>query len=235
VRGLSGRIATGLEFSVQRGEIVGITGLVGMGHDEVPYLVFGARNRLAGDVELAGRTIAHASPAMMHKAGVALLPADRQRASGALHASVLENITLPVLGTFFSRGLFNHRAERRQVMRLLQQFEVRIAEPDRLLGSLSGGNQQKALLAKWLQSRPAVLMLHEPTQGVDVGSRRQIFAIIREVAQAGTAVLIASAEYEDLANICNRVLVMRRGRIVSELTGADLTEDRIVEQCYRVA
>lgn len=235
VRGLSGAIATDLNFSVRRSEIVGMTGLVGMGHDEVPYLIFGSRNRSTGEIALSGRTVQRPTPASMRAAGVALLPADRQRSSGSLHATVLENITLPVLGSFFSRGLLNHRAERKQVLRLMQEFEVRGAEPDRQLGSLSGGNQQKVLLAKWLQSRPAVLMLHEPTQGVDVGSRRQIFGIIREVADAGAAVLIASAEYEDLANICNRVLVMRHGRIVSELSGAELTEDRIVEQCYRVA
>lgn len=235
VQSLSGRIATSMDFDVHRGEIVGLTGLVGMGHDEVPYLIFGARERVGGEVRIDGRSIAPATPRGMRKAGVALVPADRQRASGALHATVLENVTLPVLDGFFTGGRLQHGAERRHVLRLARQFEVRLQDPDQMLDSLSGGNQQKALLAKWLQSRPTLLLLHEPTQGVDIGSRRQIFAIIREVAQEGAAVLIASAEYEDLANICNRVLVMRRGRIVSELSGRDLTEERIVEQCYRVA
>jgi ribose transport system ATP-binding protein len=179
------------------------------------------------------KTIARPTPQSMRKAGVALLPADRARESGTLGASVLENVTLPVLGRFFSGGLLHHGTERAEVLRLLSRFDVRPPLPHAPLGSLSGGNQQKALLAKWLQLRPEVLLLHEPTQGVDIGSRKQIFEIIREVAASGTGVVIASAEYEDLAHLCNRVLVMRRGRLVAELTGGDLSEDRIIEYCYR--
>lgn len=233
--GLSGKIAADVNFDVHRGEVVGITGLVGMGHDELPYLIYGASERRTGAVTVGERTIERPTPEVMRKAGVALLPADRPRASGTLSASVLENVTLPVLDSFFSGGILHHRAERAEVLRLLTRFDVRPPLPGVPLGSLSGGNQQKALLAKWLQLRPQVLLLHEPTQGVDIGSRKQIFEIIREVAASGTCVVIASAEYEDLANLCNRVLVMRRGQVVTELTGQDLSEDRIIQSCYRSA
>ena len=103
-----------------------------------------------------------------------------------------------------------------------------------MLGELSGGNQQKALLAKWLQREPPVLLLHEPTQGVDVGAKQDVFERLRQAAEAGAAVLYCSAEYEDLAHLCDRVVVFQAGRIAAVLSGADLTEDRIVERCYRV-
>ena len=231
-RGLTGKIATDVGFDVHRGEIVGLTGLVGMGQDEVPYLLYGSTEDGTGAVTVGAKTIEHPTPALMRKAGVALLPADRAGSSGTLGASVLENVTLPVLDRFFSNGLFHHQAERAEVLRLLTRFDVRPPAPRAPLGSLSGGNQQKALLAKWLQMRPDVLVLHEPTQGVDIGSRKQIFEIIREVAASGTAVVMASAEYEDLAHLCNRVVVMRRGRVVTELSGDDLTSERILERCY---
>jgi ribose transport system ATP-binding protein len=232
VRGLTGDVAQDVDLDVHRGEIVGVTGLVGMGHDELPYLLFGARRARAGAFRVGGRAITRPTPAALRKAGVALLPADRKRASGSQTASVRENVTLPVLGSFFSGGLLHHRRERAHVLELLARFEVRPPLPDAPLSALSGGNQQKALLAKWLQRRPQVLVLHDPTQGVDIGSRARIFSIIREVAGDGVAVVIVSSEHEDLAHLCNRVLVMRRGRVGVELAGADVSEERIVEQCY---
>ncbi|HEY6015939.1 MAG TPA: sugar ABC transporter ATP-binding protein [Gaiellaceae bacterium] len=232
VRGLGGAIAQDVDLDVHRGEIVGLTGLVGMGHDEVPYLVFGARTKTGGTVAVDDRTLAEPTPEAMRRAGVALLPADRARASGVGSASVLENMTLPVLDSFFARGRIRRGAERARVLQLLAQFDVTPRDPDARFGALSGGNQQKALLGKWLQVRPSVLLLHEPTQGVDIGSRKEIFRIIREVAALGAAVVIASSEYEDLAHLCNRVVVMRRGRVVTELSGDDLTSERILERCY---
>jgi ribose transport system ATP-binding protein len=114
----------------------------------------------------------------------------------------------------------------------MQEFQVVPAEPTRVFAKLSGGNQQKALLAKWFATRPRIFLLHEPTQGVDIGAKQQIFAQIRDVADSGGAVIIASVEYEDLAHLCDRVLVFRDGEVVAELSGAELTEHRIVEQCF---
>jgi ribose transport system ATP-binding protein len=231
-RGLTGEVATNVDIDVRRGEVVGLTGLVGMGHDEVPYLLFGARPAAAGTVAVRGQTIRDPAPRVMRRVGMVLLPADRGRAGGVGSATVLENMTLPVLQTFFGGGRLRKGAERARVLALMSQFGVTPADPDRYLGALSGGNQQKALFAKWLQVRPSVLLLHEPTQGVDIGSRREIFRIIRETAAQGAAIVISSSEYEDLANVCNRVVVMRRGRVVTELSGDDLTSERILERCY---
>ena len=152
--------------------------------------------------------------------GLALLPADRQRDGAAPDASVLENVTLPDVSRYFRTGVLHHRQERRAVARLLDAYQVTPPEPDKVFGELSGGNQQKALVAKWFQVDPKVLLLHEPTQGVDI-------------AQAGGAILIASVEYEDLAHLCDRVIVFRDGVQVSELRKPNLSEEIIVEHCFR--
>lgn len=232
-RELAGERLRPFSFDLHRGEILGLTGLIGAGHEEVPYLLFGARRGNGGTVVLDTRQMLQRelSPATAIAAGVALLPADRRAASGVADATVAENVSLPAVGTFFTRGFLRARAERGRVQELLERFEVKPADPGRLLGTLSGGNQQKALLAKWFQLNPRVLILHEPTQGVDVGARRAIFKLIHDAASAGTAVILVSTEYEDLANLCRRVVVFRNGVAASTLQGTELTKERIVEQC----
>ena len=195
-----------------------------MGHDEVPYLLFGATRGSGGRVAVAGQPLAELTPDDAIAAKVAFLPADRQRQSGIPNATVLENVAMAGGSRFVRNGLLRHRAERTAVQELLDRFDVRPAAPDRFLATLSGGNQQKALLGKWLQTDPAVLLLHEPTQGVDIGSRQQILKVIAEVAASGAAVVVASSEYDELAHLCHRVLIFRHGRIVRELAGDDLTE-----------
>ena len=171
---LTGRIARGVDLSVHAGEILGLTGLLGMGHDEIPYLLFGAQAAQAGRVMVADRALDPLTPRAAMAAGMALLPADRQRQSGVPKATLLENVSITSGSRFLRHGQLRHDRERSAVQRLLDRFDVRPADPDRLLATLSGGNQQKALMAKWLQNRPALLLLHEPTQGVDIGSRKQI-------------------------------------------------------------
>jgi ribose transport system ATP-binding protein len=147
---------------------------------------------------------------------------------------VKENLTLTTLGRYFSTGLLMHRREHTRVRSLLHAFDVRPPEPDLIFSSLSGGNQQKVLIAKWFETAPKVLLLHEPTQGVDVGARAAIFKRIRDAAAGGAAVLLASSEYQDLPHLCDRVIVFRAGRAVAELHGTSLTHERIVEQSFRV-
>ena len=232
VTGLAGRTVRNVAFDLHRGEIVGLTGLLGMGHDEVPYLLFGAQEANGGTVSVEDHPIGELTPRRAIASGIAMLPADRQRQSGIPNATLLENVAMTAGRRFVRNGRLRHDAERGAVHQVLELLEVRPADPDRLLRTLSGGNQQKALLGKWLQTDPRVLLLHEPTQGVDIGSRRQLLQKIADVAAAGTAVLIASAEYEELAHVCHRVLIFRHGEIVGELSGGDLTEARIAEQCY---
>jgi ribose transport system ATP-binding protein len=234
---LNGDLVRDFDLTVDRGEIVGITGLMGAGHDEVPYYIFGARDAKSGHIVVNGQTLKthKATPTEAIAAGVALLPADRLNLSGSSAASVEDNVALPVFRRYFSRGRLQLAQVRERVGGLLTTFDVRPAMPNLEFSALSGGNQQKALLAKWLQMEPTLLLLHEPTQGVDVGSKADIFSRITEAAEAGTAIIIASAEHEDLANLCTRVIVFDSGRVVGELSGAELTEERILDLCYRGA
>ena len=234
VRGLAGGAVEGVDLQVHKAEIVGLAGLVGMGQNEMPYLLCGATRPRAGEVSVAGQRseAASLSPQSAAAAGVVLVPGDRLGASGIGHLSLQDNVGLPVLRKFFSNGFLHSRRERDYVKGLLTEFSVEPPMPERWLETLSGGNQQKALIAKWLQLKPAVLLLDEPSQGVDIGARKEIFTRMREAASAGTAIVMASSEFEDLAYVCDRVLVFRDGRVASELSGSTLTEDRLVEQCY---
>jgi ribose transport system ATP-binding protein len=231
--GLSGRVAQDVTLQLHRGEVLGLTGLMGMGHEEVPYLLFGA-NPATGDLELEGERmpVGEMSPRRAIAAGVALLPGDRQRASGAGSLSVTENVTLPTLERFFTGGLLRPKRERARVLEVLRLYDVRPVAPARKLETLSGGNQQKALVAKWLERTPTIFLMHEPVQGVDVSAREEIARVIGDIADRGGSVLLSSCEYEDLARICDRVLIFRHGRITSELAGDALTKERIIERCY---
>jgi ribose transport system ATP-binding protein len=235
---LSGAIVQNLDVELRRGEVLGLTGLIGMGHEEVPYLLFGARRAASGTIEVEGKSFdpTRLTPTKAMAAGVALVPADRQTASGAGALSVRDNVTLPTLEQFFVTGLLRKRRETRHTRALLERYGVDPPAPARPLATLSGGNQQKALLAKWFQRLPQVILLHEPTQGVDVGAREDIFQEIRHIAETfGTAILYVSSDYDDFSRICDRVLVFRYGTVVSELRGSALTQDRIVEACYSTA
>jgi ribose transport system ATP-binding protein len=224
-----------LSLDVGAGETVGLTGLVGAGFERVPYLLFGAGSASAGNIEVNGvtSTLRSLTPRKAMRLGIALLPANRQTLGVVASATVSENLTLPTLRRFYKGGRLRRRLELRTAKDKLHEFDVRPPEPRRTIGTLSGGNQQKVQVAKWFQMQPSVLLLHEPTQGVDVGARAQIFARIHDAAVAGKAVLIASSEYADLANLCDRVFVFRDGQVVAELSGTNLTEQRLVEAAFR--
>jgi ribose transport system ATP-binding protein len=216
---------------------LGLTGLPGSGFEEIPYYVFGARPAAAGQLEVAGKLydLHGMSPSRALEAGVALIPADRQRDGSIGSLSLGDNVTVRVLHNYRSRVGLNRGRMRSEARKLLEQFDVRPPDPRVQYQSLSGGNQQKAMLAKWLQTKPSLLLLHEPTQGVDVGARQQIYQLTRKAAADGTAVVWVSSDYEQLAAVCDRVVVFGRGRVASELTGDQVTKERIAEQCYSVA
>jgi ribose transport system ATP-binding protein len=224
-------------IAIHRGEIVGLTGLLGGGWDELPYLLFGAENATGGTITIGQHTteLKGMTPRDAIKLGCAFLPGNRLVDGSLQAASVKDNLTLPTLNSYYTSGILHHRRELARVRELLLGYDVRPPEPDRLLASLSGGNQQKVLVAKWFETHPSLLLLHEPTHGVDVGARAQIFERLREAANEGMGILLATSDYEDLPHVCNRVIVFRDGRAVSELHGAALTYERIVEQCFRTS
>ena len=223
-----------VSLTVHRGEVLGVTGLVGSGYEDLVYVMFGARPARQGTLEMGGLKLdlGTTNPSAALRSGLALIPADRARDGSVASLTLEENLTLRTLDRYWSRMFLHRRAMRRDTAALLEKFDVRPADPGVLYASLSGGNQQKVLMAKWLQTDPDLLLLDEPTQGVDVGARQQILELLRGVAIGGGAVVCASCDYEQLAQLCDRVLVFGRGRIVSELVGDEVTKTRIAEQCY---
>jgi ribose transport system ATP-binding protein len=149
--------------------------------------------------------------------------------------TVRENLTLPELAPLWRGGRLRRREERAVARELIARFGVRPAEPEKPLMQLSGGNQQKVAVAKWLRTRPQLMVLDEPTQGVDVGGKAEILELLRDAARDGVGVLICSSDLEDLEIVCDRVLVVREGRVGAELTGAQITRERVSEECYRDA
>ena len=232
---LSGKMLEPTSITVGRGEIVGLTGLIGSGYEEVPYLVFGARPGRSGQVRIGDGPLleqARITPAAAIGMGLALLPGDRQGASGVDSLSIVDNMFLPDVSRFFKAGFMQNGRMVREARTLGTRFEVRPNDPGLKLSALSGGNAQKVLIARWMNRSPALLLLDEPTQGVDVGTRQQIFAALRAAAAEGMSVICASSEAEQLALICDRVLVFGKGRIIREITGDDLSKEVISAACY---
>ena len=230
LRDASDEIVSGVSFSIRSGEVVGLTGLIGSGFDRIPALIYGASRAHRGELQVAGHNLplARMRPATALAAGIALLPADRLGAAGFGNLSVRENVTLPLLS---SSIFIDWRQLDSAARRLGTQFEVRPNDPSLPLSALSGGNAQKALLGKWFQTRPALMLLEEPVQGVDVGARQRILSAISAAADEGMAVIVASSDSEILAQICDRVLVFAKGAVVSTLTGERLAKAAIAEAC----
>ncbi|MCW3005348.1 MAG: hypothetical protein JWQ20_4646 [Conexibacter sp.] len=235
VRGLSGGALHPLDLTVRAGEIVGCTGLLGSGFEDLPYLLFGATPSTAGQVTVGDRTVpAHRlAPTVAMDLGMALIPADRARDSGVLDASAAENLTLVTLPRFFAHGRLDLKRERARAEQLMAEFGVVPLIPEQKFAEFSGGNQQKIVLARWTERNPSLFLMHEPAQGVDVGARQDIFRRMRQAGSQGVAFLVSSSEYGDLPRLCDRVLVFRHGRVISQLSGEDLTEERILEDCFR--
>ncbi|MEM6744264.1 MAG: sugar ABC transporter ATP-binding protein [Pseudomonadota bacterium] len=235
VRGLSGPGLGGpVDFDLSPGEILGLTGLIGSGADDAPGLIYGAAPAVSGTLEIDGETLAlpRLSPPEALARGVVYLPADRLGQAGVGALAVADNVALPVLerlrraAGLFDRDVLAHAG------RLGAEAGVKPNAPDLPLSALSGGNAQKALVAKWLQTAPRLLLLDEPTQGVDVGARQDIWDALDRAARDGAAVLVGSTDYEQLAQLCHRVLVLSRGRVMDELQGAALSKEAIAERCY---
>ncbi len=237
VRQVSGGTArlVDVDFDIYSGEILGVTGLLGSGFNELPYLLFGAssESNAHGHVQLNGQPIELRSlkPTTAIRQGLALIPSNRPRDGGILTLPVAENIAMlsvrqcrvgPRLSGRRIVALAAHQAD---------EFDVRPRDVRMQYGRLSGGNQQKALIAKWLLTRPRLLLLDEPTQGVDVGARQQIISQLRRVCAGGGAVVYASADHAELAEVCDRVLVFRHGRLVRTLGREHLTKDAITSEC----
>jgi ribose transport system ATP-binding protein len=231
-------VAPGLgpvSLEIGKGEIVGVTGLIGSGFDRICASIYGAAPAQGGRILFesgAEIDLSRTSPKSSLEAGVAYLPADRLGAAGVGELSVVNNVMLPLLDQMRNSFGLDHRRMIRSARELGAEFGVKPNIPLMPLGSLSGGNQQKALMAKWLQTKPKLILLDEPTQGVDVGARQQLLAALDAASSDGASILLASTDYEQLAQICHRVVVFARGQATIELTGSQVTKDTIAEHCY---
>jgi ribose transport system ATP-binding protein len=226
VDGLATAALHGISFAVGAGEIVGIAGLTGSGREEAATAIFGGLPR-QGTVSVSGRPVPPHRPDRSIAAGLGLVPADRHANAVFAGAAVRENLSVVNLRALAPRGLIQTGREQAEVGFWLDKVDVRPADPERLISTLSGGNQQKVILARWLRQNPQVLILDEPTQGVDVGAKAEIHALVDAAAEAGAAVLVASTESEELARLCDRVLVLHSGRITASLEGPQVTATRI--------
>lgn len=234
VSGLSTELVREVSFTAGNGEIIGLTGLLGSGYDDVVRVLAGASKATSGRFTLGGDQFELPSwnphKAVAH--GVVMIPGDRLREAVVPDLPITDNITMVGLADYRRAGVLSRPAMTRRASELSREYDVRPADAGALIGQLSGGNQQKVVLAKWLQTEPSLLLLHEPTQGVDVGARQQIFQTIRAGA-ADRVALCASSDHDQLAQLCDRVLVLRRGQIAVELTGTDVNKHRITEECLR--
>ena len=217
-----------VSFSVRAGEVVGLAGLVGAGRSDVAETIFGARARSAGRVTLDGRDANVSDPAGAIRLGIALVPEDRKRQGLVLSESARRNTSLPLLERLSRFTWLKQTEERALVERYFHMLRVRAPDIDAPVAGLSGGNQQKIVLARWLAANAKVLILDEPTRGVDVGAKAEIHGLIREIADKGAGVLLISSELPELLSLSTRILVLRAGRLVGEMPAAGATQDGLL-------
>lgn len=216
-----------VDLTLRAGEVVGIAGLVGSGRSSLLKALFGVLPVESGEVRLDGKAVRLSSPRRGMRAGFAFVPESRAEDAAFPELTITENLSVSVLPQYFRGGRMRARRERRDAGELLQTYAIKAEAVDDSLDSLSGGNQQKAIVARWLRRSPKVVLLDEPTQGVDVGARAEIYGLIRRAVDAGSVALVASSDSEELAAICDRVLVLRRGQIVGEVRRDQMTSNRI--------
>ncbi|HEY9613088.1 sugar ABC transporter ATP-binding protein [Allocoleopsis sp.] len=218
-------------FQLHAGEIVGLAGLVGAGRTEIARLIFGADRKASGEIKLEGRSLNISTPDDAIKAGIAYVPEDRKDLGLFLEISSGENITMNVLGREAKAGIINSKSLFNIVAEAVNNLGIRLASPSIRAMDLSGGNQQKLLLARWLAINPKVLLLDEPTRGVDIGAKSEIYRIISDLAANGVAILMISSELPEIVGMSDRVLVMRAGSLVGEVggsTGEAITQENIM-------
>ena len=211
-------------LTVRRGEVVGLGGLIGSGRSELLGLIYGLDTPDEGEVYVEGKRLQPGSPTRAIRAGLGLAPEDRKSQGLLLDWSLTKNVSLADLGRFSKGPLIDGRGERGATLAQLRALKTVPDDGERIVRELSGGNQQKVVLARWLLRQCKVLLLDEPTRGVDVGAKAEIYKVIADLAREGLGVVVVSSELSELAGFCTRVLVMREGRLVAEVAGDEATE-----------
>ena len=217
-----------ISFSVRAGEIVGFAGLVGAGRTEIARVLFGIDQRDSGEIRLGGDVGQLRQPSAAMTAGIAYLPEDRHQEGLVLDFSIAQNVTLPILPRLFPQLLIRPATERRVADEYTEQFNVRMVGVDQEVGALSGGNQQKVVLAKWLASEPRILILDEPTRGIDIGAKVEVHRIVSELAASGLGIILISSDLPEVLAMSDRILVLHEGRITDEIARAEASQERVM-------
>jgi rhamnose transport system ATP-binding protein len=227
VSGLSLPGVHNVSLEVRAGEIVALAGLVGSGRTEIAHALFGIDRPAAGQIELDAKSVSIRNPRHALQLGIALVPEDRLQHGIVAPMSLAKNVSLPVLSRL-GRPFLHDNAERDLALEWITKLSVVCRSPDQPIAQLSGGNQQKLVIGKWLGIKPRLLIVDEPTRGVDVGAKAAVHKLLRELAEGGLAILVISSDLPEVLTIADRVLVMREGAIVRELPGVDATEEAIM-------
>ena len=229
VRGLTrDGVFKNVSFEVRAGEIVALAGLVGAGRSEVARAIFGIDHVDAGEVRIAGKPLQLGRPQAAVRAGLALVPEDRRAQGLALELSIARNASLTVLGRLVKHGLISSRSENTLAADWGRRLRLKASDLDAPVGTLSGGNQQKVVLGKWLATGPKVLIIDEPTRGIDVGAKAEVYRTLAELVREGMAVLMISSELPEVLGMADRILVMHEGRISADIARADANEERVI-------
>jgi ribose transport system ATP-binding protein len=232
VRNLTGGPLRGVTFQLRKGEVLGVAGLLGSGRSELLKMIFGAYPIKSGEVRVDGEPVrfAHIGEAMA--AGVAYVPEDRGGEGVFQEMTLSENVTAAVVSRYWRGGRLRHRAASTDARRSIQDFLIRASSEQQQMATLSGGNQQKVILARWLRRKPRILLLDEPTQGVDINARAEIYALVRQAVAAGCSALVVTSDFEELSHVSDRVIVLNHGRVAAELRSPDITPVRLTELAY---
>lgn len=229
VRDPSATVLENISFEVYQGEILGIAGLVGAGRTELARAIFGADERNSGTIEVGGAAVEIRSPADAIRHGIGLVPEDRKQQGLFLVMAVRENLSMAALGALTGPGGFIRRGqERAMVAEYHQKLNIRMASPEQRIVNLSGGNQQKVIIARWLALKPRVLIVDEPTRGIDVGAKAEVHALLHQLAEQGIAVVMISSELPEILGMSDRILTMREGRMTGEILRAEANEESLM-------
>ena len=227
-----GRAVHGVSFSIRRGEVVGMAGLIGSGRTETARLLFGAAPLAGGEISLRGKVVAPANPFQAVQLGIGMVPEDRKRDGLVLQRTTGENAAYVLVRKLARFGIVPWRRVRGEVAAKICDLSVKPDRPSAIVGRLSGGNQQKVVLSRWLAAGVDVLILDEPTRGVDVGAREEIYEIVRNLTAAGMGILLISSDLPEVLSQCDRILVMAKGRVAGELLSHDATEERVMALAF---
>ena len=225
-----------ISLSVRAGEVVGLGGLDGQGQRELLLAFFGVLRGCTGQVLIDGKPISISSPAVAksRKVGMALIPEDRKTEGLMLPMSVRDNLSYAALNRISHRGIIDRANEQQLIDAMIRLLAIRTAGTDIAVGALSGGNQQKVVIAKWLMIEPRIILLNDPTRGIDVGTKQELYVLLRKLADAGAAIIFYSTDYDELVGCCDRVLVLYDGAIKRELVGAGITERALVASALNI-